>query len=125
MESMKLQSSVGMSIVGCVIKKEVVSSFMLGSTITANREGKENVFDEMDSTFSSVPAREKYIVVGDFNVHVGSREEAGDYWSKVRDTHGFDLTKEAGKELHGFLSIQQATVCNIWFCWKENYQVAW
>ena len=35
-----------------------------------------------------MPAGLKYIVLGDFNARVGSRQVVGDQWSKVRGPHG-------------------------------------
>ena len=35
-------------------------------------------------------AGEKYIVLGDFNVRVGSRQVVGDQWSIVRGPHGVE-----------------------------------
>ena len=40
----------------------------------------------------------------------------------VRDPHGFGVTNDAGKELLGFLSTQQATVYNRWYR-KEIHRV--
>ena len=59
-----------------------------------------------------MPAGEKYITLGDINARVWSRQVVGDQWSKVRGPHGCGVTNDAGKELLGFLSTQQATVCN-------------
>ena len=53
-------------------------------------------FDELNSILSSVPAGEKYIVLGDFSACVESRQVVGDQWSKVRDPHGCGVTNDAG-----------------------------
>ena len=89
--------------------------------------GKRRIhfFDELNSILSSVPAGKKYIVLGDFNACVGSKQVVGDQWSKVRGPHGCEVTNDAGKELLGFLSTQQATVCNTWFWKKEIHRVIW
>ena len=72
-----------------------------------------------------MPAGEKYIILGDINARVWSRQVVGDQWSKVRGPHGCGLTNDAGKELLGFLSTQQATECNTWFRKKEIHRVTW
>ena len=72
-----------------------------------------------------MPAGEKYIELGDFNAHVGSRQVLVDQWSKQRSPHGCGVTNDAGKELLGFLSTQQATACNTWFRKKEIHRVTW
>ena len=80
-------------------------------------------FDELNSILPSVPAGEQYIVLDDFNARVGSRQVVGDQWSKVRGLHGCGVINDAGKELLGFLSTQQATVCNTWDWKKEIHRV--
>ena len=39
---------------------------------------KDTFFEELKTILSSVPAGEKYIVLGEFNARVGSSEVAGD-----------------------------------------------
>ena len=71
-----------------------------------------------------MPAGEKYIVIGDIYACVGSRQVVCDQWSKVRGLHGCGVT-DAGNELLGFLSTQQATACNTWFRKNEIHRVTW
>ena len=94
-------------------------------TRAASRQETDTFFDELNSILSSVPAGEKYIVLGDFNACVGSRQVVGDQWSKVRGQQGCGVANDAGKELLGFLSTLQATVCNTWFQKKEIHRVTW
>ena len=54
-----------------------------------------------------------------------TREVVGYQWSKIRGRHGCGITNNAEKELLGFLSIQQATICNTWFRKKEIHGVTW
>ena len=89
-------------------------------TRAASRQEKDTFFDELDSILSLVPAGEKYIVLGDFNARVGSRQVVGDQWSKVRSLYGCGVINDAGKERLGFLSTQQTTVCNTWLQKKEE-----
>ena len=85
MEGKELQS---MSTVGgrSRDKLHVVSCYAL--TRAASRQEKDTFFDELNNILSSVPAGEKYTVLGDFNARVGSRQVVGDQWSKVRGPHG-------------------------------------
>ena len=94
-------------------------------TRSASREAKEDFFNELENIISAIPSGEKYILLGDFNARVGSRHPTGDQWGGVRGPHGFGETNDAGKELLGFLSIQQATVCNTWFKKKEIHKQTW
>ena len=104
-------------------KLHIVSCY--APTRAASRQEMNIFFDELNSILSSVPAGEKYIVLGDFNACVGSRQVVGDQWSKVRGPHGCEVTYNAGKELLGFLSTQRETVCNTWFQKKEIHRVTW
>ena len=40
----------------------------------ASRETKDTFFQEIENILSAVTRREKYVLMGDFNVRVGSRE---------------------------------------------------
>ena len=43
----------------------------------------------------------------------------------MRGLHGCGVINDAGKELLGFLSALQATVCNTWFWKKDIHRVTW
>ena len=43
----------------------------------------------------------------------------------MRGRHGREITNNAEKELLGFLSTQQANVCNTWFRKKEIHRETW
>ena len=47
-------------------------------TRAARREVKNAFFQELYHMLASVPSGEKYVVLGDFNAHVGSKEHMGD-----------------------------------------------
>ena len=94
-------------------------------TRAASRQEKDTFFNKLNCISSSVLAGEKYVVLGDFNACVGSRKVVGDQWSEVWDPHGCGVTNDAGKELLGFLSTQQATVSNKWFRKKDILRVTW
>ena len=47
-------------------------------TRAASREDKDVFFQELNNIISGVPAGEMYIILGDFNAHVGSRESDDD-----------------------------------------------
>ena len=67
-------------------KLHVVSCY--APTRAASRQEKNTLFDALNSILSSVPAGEKYIVLGDLNACVGSRQVVGDQWSEVGGPHG-------------------------------------
>ena len=100
----------------------LVSCYAL--TRAASRENKEAFFQELDNIISTVPSGEMYVLLGDFNARVGSRESADEEWSKVRGPHGFGQTNDSGRELLFFLAMHQATVCNTWYR-KNIHKQTW
>ena len=92
---------------------------------TASRQVKDAFFQDLESILSAILAGEKYVILVDFNAHVGSRECVGDQWGSVRGPHGYEVINNAGKELLSFLSVNRATVCNTWFAKKAIHQQTW
>ena len=85
-------------------------------TRAAQREDKEDFFNQLAAFMSSVPVGEHYVILGDFNARVGSRSDVdADQWSGVLGPHGCGVANDAGRELLSFLSCQEATICNTWF----------
>ena len=101
----------------------VVSCYAL--TRAARREVKDAFFQELDHIFASVPSGEKYVVLSDFNAHIGSREHVGDHWDAMRGLQRYGVINDAGRELLSFLSVHQATVCNRWLRKKAIHQQTW
>ena len=66
----------------------------------------------LDSFISLVPSQESYVILGDFNARVGSRESADGQWGAVRGPHGYGVANDAEKELLSFLSCHQANSCH-------------
>lgn len=93
-------------------------------TRAASREVKEAFFQELENVISLVPSKEKYVLLGDFNARVGSRE-SNEQCIGVRGPHGYGVANDAGRELLSFLSSHQATVCNTWFEKKDIHKQTW
>ena len=75
---------------GCGGRLHVV--FCYAPTRAARREVKDAFFQELDHMLASVPSGERYVVLGDFNACVGSREHVGDQWDAVRGPHRYGVT---------------------------------
>ena len=90
-------------------------------TRAASREDKKAFLQELENFISLVPSGEVYILLGDFNACVGSRE-SDEQWTGVRGSHGYGVTNDAGRDLLSFLSSHQATVCNNWFEKKDIHK---
>ena len=83
----------------------------------ASREMKDEFYNTLQQALSSIAHRENFVLLGDFNAHVGSRSVGNEWWY-VRRPHGYGELNDAGRELLSFLSINGGTVCNMWF--KKN-----
>ena len=95
-------------------------------TRAASREDKDKFLNRHDVFITSVPARDCYVILGDFNACIGSRsDDEDDLWSGVLGPHGYGEVNDAGKELLSFLSCHQAAVCNTWFEKKDVYKETW
>ena len=89
-------------------------------TFSASRADKEKFKNEVQLALNAIPPSECYVIMGDFNARVGSRQGEGDIWASVRGPHGLGEMNLSGQELLAFLSINEATLCNIWFCKKTS-----
>jgi len=61
-----------------------------------------------------LPLSDCFVLLGDFNARVGSRQVADKWWNE-RGPHGYGELNGAGKELLAFVSVNTATICNTWF----------
>ena len=95
------------------------------SCYAPTRAGERTFFQQLDSVLSSVPKGESYILLGDFNAHVGCRTDHNDVWSNVCGPHGYGVDNDAGRELLSFLSCHQATVCDTWYEKRNIYKQTW
>ena len=73
-------------------------------TWAASRAAKDEFFRDLEHALASIPPEEPYILLGDFNAHVGSRSGAHDLWDVVRGLDGYGECNDAGKELLAFLA---------------------
>ena len=103
-------------------------------TYPSSREMKEAFYNDLQQALSEIPSQDTYVVLGDFNARVGSRNDSADenvdddasgQSSNVLGPHGHGELNEAGKELLSFLSINEATVCNAWYQKKGIHKATW
>ena len=94
-------------------------------TFSVSRADKNKFLDDLQQALDAIPPSECYVIMGDFNAHVGSRAIVDDQWANVRGPHGLGETNDAGRELLTFLSINEATVCNTWFPKRMIHKHTW
>ena len=67
---------------GCTGQQHVLSCY--APTRTAQREDKEDFFNQLATFLSFVSVEEHHVILGDFNACVGSRSDVdADQWSGV------------------------------------------
>ena len=66
-------------------KLHVVSCY--APTRAVSREEKDKFYDDLDGVLSSIPESDLYVLLGDFNARIGSRERE-DQWRMARGPHG-------------------------------------
>ena len=128
MEGMGFEGSLSLSAGGRGVEWEAVYDVLLrksAPTRAVRREVKVAFFEDMESFLSSVPLGEEYLILGNFNIRVRSRECVKDQWESVRGPHGYGAINDAGKELLSFLSVHRATVCDTRFKNKAIHQQTW
>ena len=104
-------------------KLHIVSCY--APTRAASRQDKENFYDDLGAVLAGIPDTDMYVLLGDFNAHIGSRESAHDQWSGARGPHGHGAVNDAGQELLSFLASHQATACNTWYEKRDIHLTTW
>ena len=83
-------------------------------TFVASCEEKNVFFDDLQQVLDDIPSDEPFVLLGDFNARVGTRQSTDDQSRTVRGPHGLSELNDAGKELLSFLSMNEGTICNMW-----------
>ena len=73
-------------------------------TFSASEADKSTFYDNLRKALNEVPSREPYLVLGDFNTHVGSRCLGLDQYDDVLGPHGLGKVNDAGKICSLFFS---------------------
>ena len=95
-------------------------------TFARPRKEKENFYGELRDCLLSIPERDMYVVLGDFNACVGSSSCGSENpWRHVRGPFGVGVMNEAGEELLSFLSMFNARLCNTYFKKIDIHKVTW
>ena len=95
-------------------------------TFAQARHAKDAFFNDLRGCLSSVPEKDLYIIVGDFNACVGSGSGGvDDDWRLVRGLHGLGQLNDAGEELLSFLSLFSGRILNTQFSKKDIHKATW
>ena len=94
-------------------------------TRAASRIVKNQFYDDLQQALAAIPSDEMYVMLGDFNARVGSRQGDDDPWGHVQGPHGYGECNDSGRELLAFLSTNEAVICNTWFEKKNIHKQTW
>ena len=94
-------------------------------TFVVSREEKNVFFDDLQQVLDEIPSDEPFVLLGDFNARVGTRQSTDDQSRSVRGPHGLSELNDAGKELLSFLSMNEVTICNMWFKKPDIRKYTW
>ena len=99
MDCLKLENSIGIFSHRQAKLKQIACDILLRSNVWC-QQAKNEFFDDLQQILDKIPSREQYVILGDFNVRVGSRESEDDQWGRVHGPHGLrTLNEEAGRAI--------------------------
>ena len=86
------------------------------------QQDKESFWNDLDEVVQRVPAGEKLIVGGDFNGHVGARNDG---FEEVHGGYGFGLMNDDGLNLLDFALSYNFKIVNTQFKKRENHLITY
>lgn len=98
----------------------VVSAY--APTLDSGNDAKENFYQELHSIISAVNAKEKLIILGDFNARVG-RDHL--LWKGIIGRHGVGKCNDNGLLLLSLCAELQLTITNSLFELPERQKTTW
>ena len=84
-----------------------------------------NFFDVLQQALASIAPHELFALICDCNTWVGVSKESNIIFRHVQGPHGYGKNKNAGKELHSLLVINEVNVCNTWLTKRDIYKQTW
>ena len=84
----------------------------------------QKFMDNLQDTVDKIPASDVLMLLGDFNVRVGSSGD-DDLWLGVRGRHGVGVCNEAGERFLEFCALNQFSIMNTWFEKKQHHLATW
>ena len=93
-------------------------------TFRAPQKVKDDFFADVQMVLDSVPEKDILVILGDWNVRVGSQKE-NHLWEGVLGKHGLGNVNEAGLFLLSFCGTNGLTIMNTFFEKKDIYKQSW
>ncbi|KAG6925951.1 craniofacial development protein 2, partial [Chelydra serpentina] len=90
-------------------------------TLGANRDTKDEFYDQLDTIIRSIPKEEHLILLGDFNARVGADQTFG---QPVLESWVGEMN-ENGQQLLELCSYHDLSITNSFFQTKPQHKVSW
>ena len=91
-------------------------------TLSASPEIKDEFYERLSSTLSSIPSTEQVVLLGDFNARVGSDSDS---WPTCLGQFGVGKMNENGQRLLEFCTYHGLCITNSFFKTKFLHKVSW
>ena len=91
-------------------------------TMVYSEEAKEEFYHTLQGIISAVPARDKLLLMGDFNARIGKDQDA---WPSVMGPHGIGKMNSNGELLLTLCSEMGLTITNTVFQQPDIHKVTW
>ena len=102
--------------------KEATLISAYAPTMTNPEEVKDRFYEELESTITSVPRKNKLIILGDFNARVGTDHQS---WEGIIGRHGIGKCNSNGLLLLRVCSMYDLTITNTLFQQPSRNKTTW
>ncbi|XP_051627116.1 uncharacterized protein LOC127462510 [Manacus candei] len=103
-------------------KQHLVVFSIYAPTLQVDPVEKDKFYADLRRLTQKVPADDKIIILGDFNVRVGKNFES---WKGILGKHGVGNCNDNGRLLLEFCAEQQLTITNTIFQQKDSLKTTW
>ena len=91
-------------------------------TLSATPDTKDEFYDKLAATLSSIPSKEQLVLLGDFNARVGADHES---WPSCLGQFGVGRMNDNGQRLLELCTYHNLCITNSFFKTKPQHKVSW
>ena len=91
-------------------------------TLMAPDDIKDDFYSQLDTIIKGFPKQEDLVILGDFNAHIGSDNEA---WPNCLGHFGVGKCNDNGLQLLELCSYHELCITNTFFGTKPHHRVSW
>ena len=91
-------------------------------TLSATPDDKDEFYDRLAATISSIPSKEEVVLLGDFNARVGCDHDS---WPSCLGQFGVGKMNDNGQRLLELCTYHNLCIANSFFKTKPQHKVSW